>query len=73
MTKHTDREMLELTTKAAGYQIVLSVHDELITEAPDSDEFNAEHLSTLLATNPTWAPDMPLAAAGFETDRYRKD
>ena len=57
----------------AGYQIVLSVHDELITEAPDFPEFNAEHLSTLLAANPPWAPDMPLAAAGFETPRYKKD
>jgi DNA polymerase bacteriophage-type len=57
----------------AGYEIVLSVHDELITEAPDSPEFNAEHLSTLLAANPSWAPDMPLAAAGFETYRYKKD
>lgn len=57
----------------AGYQIVLTVHDEVITEAPDSDEFNAEHLASLLATNPPWAPDMPLAAAGFETYRYKKD
>lgn len=57
----------------AGYQIVLSVHDELICEAPDSDEFNADHLASLLAANPPWAPDMPLAAAGFETYRYKKD
>ena len=57
----------------AGYQIVLTVHDEIIAEAPDQPEFNADHLSSLLATNPDWAPDMPLAAAGFETYRYRKD
>lgn len=57
----------------AGYQIVLTVHDEVITEAPDSDEFNSDHLSSLLANNPHWAPDMPLAAAGFEAYRYRKD
>lgn len=57
----------------AGYEIVLSVHDELLTETPLDDQFNAEQLSTLLAANPPWAPDMPLAAAGFETDRYKKD
>lgn len=57
----------------AGYSIVLHVHDEVITEAPDTPEFNAEHLSSLLATNPSWAPDIPLAAAGFESYRYRKD
>lgn len=59
--------------EAAGYEIVLSVHDELICEAPDSDEFNATHLSSLLSSNPPWAPDMPLAAGGFEAYRYRKD
>jgi len=57
----------------AGYEIVLTVHDEVICEAPDTDEFNGEHLASLLATNPPWAPDMPLAAAGFETYRYKKD
>lgn len=57
----------------AGYQVVLTVHDEVICEAPDSDEFNADHLSALLSTNPPWAPDMPLAAGGFEAYRYRKD
>ena len=59
--------------EAAGYQIVLTVHDEVICEAPDTDDFNPEHLASLLAANPAWAPDMPLAAAGFETYRYKKD
>ncbi len=56
-----------------GYSIVLSVHDELICETPDSDEFNHEELATLLANNPPWAQSMPLAAAGFEAYRYKKD
>ena len=56
----------------AGYEIVLEVHDELITEVPDTEEFNVGRLSELLATNPPWAQGMPLAAAGFETYRYRK-
>jgi DNA polymerase len=59
--------------EAAGYEIVLTVHDEVICEAPDAPEFNAEHLARLLATAPAWAPDLPLAAAGFECHRYRKD
>jgi len=59
--------------EAAGYRIVMKVHDEVITEAPDSPEFNADHLSALLATPPEYALDMPLAAAGFESYRYRKD
>ena len=59
--------------EAAGYEIVLSVHDELICETPDRPEFNADHLATLLAAVPDWAPGMPLAAAGFECTRYQKD
>jgi DNA polymerase len=58
--------------EAAGYAIVLSVHDELITEAPDSPEFSADHLASLMATTPKWADGLPLAAAGFEAYRYKK-
>lgn len=57
----------------AGYEIVLSVHDELLTETPDTPEFSHEHLAEMMATAPTWAAGIPLAAAGFETYRYRKD
>ena len=58
--------------EAAGYAITLTVHDEIIAEAPDQPQYNAQHLASLLAANPAWAPDIPLAAAGFETYRYRK-
>lgn len=56
-----------------GYEICLTVHDEVITETPDLPDFNPDHLSSLLATNPIWASDLPLAAAGFESYRYKKD
>ena len=59
--------------EAAGYRIVLTVHDEIIAETPDTPDFNADNLADLLSAPPPWAPDMPLAAAGFETYRYRKD
>lgn len=58
---------------AAGYFIVLTVHDEVITETPDRPEFNPQALSALLATVPEWAQGLPLKAAGFEALRYRKD
>lgn len=59
--------------EAAGYSIVLSVHDELLTETPEAPEFNADALGSMMATAPAWASGIPLAAAGFETLRYRKD
>ena len=55
-----------------GYNVVLTVHDELITETPDSDDFNVEGLSELLARNTTWNQGLPMTANGFETYRYRK-
>ncbi len=59
--------------ESENYEIVLTVHDEVITEAPDLPRFNHEKLSQLLAANPEWAIDLPLAAAGFESYRYKKD
>jgi DNA polymerase len=56
-----------------GYQIVLSIHDEILAETPDTSAYSAEHLSALLSTQPAWAGGFPLAAAGFETRRYRKE
>lgn len=59
--------------ESAGYEIVLTVHDEVLAEAPDSPEYSAEHMSGILATVPPWAEGLPLAAKGFEAYRYRKD
>lgn len=62
-----------LTAEKQGYTPILTVHDEIITEAPDTDAFSPQGLVDILATNPPWAEGLPLAAAGFETRRYRKD
>lgn len=56
-----------------GYLPVLSVHDEILTEVPDTDDFTAQALIDIMATNPAWTAGLPLAAAGFETPRYYKD
>jgi len=56
----------------AGYPIILSVHDELLTETPDTPDFSAMGLANLMSVVPPWATGLPLSAAGFETYRYRK-
>jgi DNA polymerase bacteriophage-type len=58
--------------EAAGYEIVLTVHDENVTETPDRPEFNAEHLSEIMSIVPDYLPGFPLAAEGFAAQRYRK-
>lgn len=62
-----------LASEEQGYTPVLSVHDEIITEVPDTPDYDAEGLVRILSTNPSWAPGLPLAAAGFEAYRYKKD
>lgn len=57
----------------AGYDIILTVHDEAVTETPDTDSFNHKTLSQLLATPPVWAKTIPLAAKGYEAYRFKKD
>lgn len=58
--------------EAAGYPIVLSVHDELVTETPDTDDYTTEELEQLMCDLPYWAKGFPLAAAGDIMYRYRK-
>ena len=61
-----------MLAEAAGYEIVMRIHDELICEVPDTDDFTAEGLAAIMAEVPPWAEGLPLAAAGYETTRYRK-
>lgn len=56
-----------------GYETVLTVHDELITEAPDTDEYSVEELSEIICRLPEWAFGFPLTASGYEAHRYRKE
>lgn len=59
--------------EARGYPVTMLIHDEAITEVPDTDEFSHEQLAAIMATNPPWSEGLPLAAAGFETYRYKKE
>lgn len=56
----------------AGYKPILTVHDEILTEAPDTPEFNHKKLEALMSTNPPWAMGLPLSADGFDSYRYHK-
>lgn len=57
----------------AGFPVVLSVHDEVVTEPPDDPHYTSSRLEQLLAATPFWADEtLPLAAAGAEMYRYAK-
>lgn len=58
--------------EAAGYAVTMLVHDEVIAEADDLDQYSGEHLAELMSVVPDWAEGLPLAAEGFTAYRYRK-
>lgn len=55
----------------AGHHIVMHIHDEVVIEAPPATTIT--EICDLMAHNPTWAPDIPLTADGYECTSYRKD
>jgi DNA polymerase bacteriophage-type len=60
-----------LRIEAAGYPIVLHVHDEIVCEVPigfgSTDEF-----TRLMTRKPSWALELPIAASAWTGPRYCK-
>ena len=57
---------------AAGWPIILHVHDEIVTEVPNEPEYSVAKLEEMMCTLPSWAAGFPLAAEGAELMRYAK-
>lgn len=54
-----------------GYRIVLTVHDEIMSE--DDEKFGSqEEFERLMSTVPKWAEGCPVGVDGWEGRRYRK-
>ena len=60
-----------LRLNAAGYRIVMHVHDETVIEAlPDT---SLEDICSVMGQTPTWASGLLLRADGYVCDFYKKD
>ena len=57
----------------AGHRIVMHVHDEIVIDEPADSSFTVADVCALMACPPDWADGLPLDAAGYECDYYRKD
>lgn len=55
-----------------GYKIVMHVHDEVILDTPIGSG-SLGHVTSIMGKPISWAPGLPLKAAGFECDFYQKD
>jgi DNA polymerase len=60
-----------LRLEAAGYKVVLHVHDEVIVEVPD-DFGSEDEFRRLLLALPDWAAGLPLAGKVRSGKRYAK-
>jgi DNA polymerase len=60
-----------LRLEAAGYPIVLHVHDELVAEVPEGFGSTEEFIH-LMTRKPTWMLELPIAAKAWTGPRYRK-
>ncbi|QGF21034.1 DNA polymerase [Pectobacterium phage MA12] len=58
----------------AGFDIVMHVHDEIVTEQPIDDKVHTVALLSHCMTDKiSWAPGLPLKAAGWAGPFYKKD
>jgi len=59
---------------AAGLDIVMHVHDEIVAEVPEDQAENAlARMNEIMAEEIPWAKGLPLRAEGYVTKYYRKD
>jgi DNA polymerase len=56
----------------AGYKIVMHVHDEIVSEMPNS-KGSIEEINGIMSQPIPWAKGLLLKAEGYETLYYRKD
>jgi len=64
-----------LYLEASGFEVIASVHDEIISEIDDKNatDSNLERYCNVMCVLPDWAEGLPLRAEGYIAERYRKD
>lgn len=74
ITQKTARDLLMygmLLLHVSGYQLTMSVHDEVVSE--ECENFGSlKDFEMLLCTLPNWAEGLPVTSEGWTGGRYRK-
>ena len=63
-----------MSSEAAGFPVVMHVHDEEIAEiTDDTPDERLDKMITVMTQKPDWAEGLPLNAAGYTSYYYKKD
>ena len=74
-TQATARDALGdmILTLEKSMPVVLHVHDEILTEAPEMGaEDYLKYVEEVMSTSPAWAPELPVACEAKIMTRYEK-
>jgi len=76
LTQATAREFMSLAIlriEAAGYPVLLHVHDEIVASAPDADlQDHVKRIESLMLEAPAWAAGLPVGVESAVSKRYEK-
>lgn len=61
-----------LNLRSAGYNIVMHIHDEAVTEVPTDKDY-LDDVCRIMSQPIPWAKGLPLRADGYVTPYYKKD
>ncbi len=66
--------LAHIECERVGLPVVLTSHDEIVCEVPTRDaEEGYAALCRIMCNVPGWAEGLPLAAAGYISERYKKE
>lgn len=61
-----------MRTKAAGYEILMHIHDEIVFDVPEN-QLDMGHINEIMGQPLSWAPGLLLKAESFISDYYMKE